>query len=115
MPERKLIGIVDDNIQTAVSISQTLDFNGFQTFQAYNEKSLKEELEDKKPDLIIISANMIKEQICVLLRKLRTIVLIISHDKPKVLCGLKNIKGTITKPIKPETLLKKVRKELDLK
>ena len=115
MNEKKIIGIIEDNVQTAISISQTLDFNGFQTFQAYNENSLRKELENKKPDLIIISANMTQEPICKIINNLKSKVIVISHSNPEISCNIKNIRGAISKPIEPETLLKKVRKELDPK
>ena len=53
-----LIQIVDDHIQTAVSISQILDYEGYKTIQVYNALEAIEVCKKQKPDLLILDIRL---------------------------------------------------------
>ncbi len=52
------VGIVDDHVQTAVSISQMLKYNGYKTFQSYSGKDAVKDAKKEKPDLMLVDVRM---------------------------------------------------------
>ncbi len=111
------IGIVDDHIQTAISISQLLETNGFKTFQTYNVHDTIERVPSEKPDLLLLDMKLNDGSGYDVATKLskQKIVFISGYDMDvKKIKTFKNVIGTLIKPIDNELLLKMVRKELKL-
>jgi two-component system OmpR family response regulator len=52
------IEVVDDHVQTVISLCQYLDNNGFETIQAYNGKEAIEKANKENPDLIVLDIRM---------------------------------------------------------
>jgi DNA-binding NtrC family response regulator len=110
----KIIGIIDSHIQTAVSVSQILDYAGYKTFQAYNEEDARNKIIRFKPCLLIISSSFIEDKTCTWIKEVseyKVIVILMSHEG-KTPCNIKNIVATITKPIDSEKLLDKIKNAL---
>jgi len=110
------IGIVDDHIQTAISISQMLEYHGFKTFQAYNSKDALVMVKEKKPELLITDLKLGESKTGYDLAKelpKQKVLFITGYelDKNK---PLKNVIGTLRKPIDINELLKIVEREFKL-
>jgi two-component system, response regulator, stage 0 sporulation protein F len=112
------IGIVDDNVQTAISISQILEHNGFKTFQAYNVDDAIRECNSRKPALLPLDLRLgggkmgydVAEKI-----RGQEILFITGYDVDEAkLSKLKNVRGVLAKPIDIDSLLSKVREVLKI-
>lgn len=112
------IGVVDDHVQTAVSISQLLNMNGFKTFQAYNVQDAISKAKAEKPELLIsdIRLGNDEEGFDVAKQLPNQKILFMSGfdmDREKIKT-FKNVIGALVKPIDNDELLKLIRKELKL-
>ncbi|MEK6885561.1 MAG: response regulator [Nanoarchaeota archaeon] len=112
------IGIIDDHVQTAVSLSQLLDYNGFKTFQAYNVKDAIAKAKKEKPDLLLLDIRLGNDEegydIAKELPKQKVLFMSgfeIDRDKIK---SFKNAIGALEKPVDIRVLLKVIRKEFKL-
>lgn len=115
MAEKPLIGIVDDHPQTAISISEMLEYNGFKTWQAYSGEKALEMCEEQKPALMILDIKMGKMNGFEVAEKLpkQKIIFMTGFDIEKSKADeFKNVVGLIRKPVDIDELLKKVRKIL---
>lgn len=114
-----LVAIVDDHVQTATAISQTLEFNGFKTFQAYNVEEAIEKIKSEDPDLAIIEVMLGGEVsglgLARMFPKLKVLFLTGSDIKKSELKGIKNSIGFVKKPIATDEVLGLVRKEFKIK
>ena len=112
------IGVIDDHVQTAISLSQLLEFNGFKTFQAYNLKDAIEKTKQEKPDLLILDIQLgYDEEGYEIAKELsnQKILFIASFDyDSKKIKKFRNVIGTLKKPVDNNELLKAVRKEFKI-
>ena len=121
MAEKKeyKIGIIDDHVQSAISLSNTLEYEGFKTFQAYNGEDAMKISKKENPDIFIMDIRM-KDGIdgYTLAKNLDKTKLLFTSgsavDKKKIV-GIKNIIGIVEKPINTDEVLKILRKELKIK
>jgi DNA-binding response OmpR family regulator len=114
-----LVAIVDDHVQTAVQISQILEFNGFRTFQAYNIEEAIKKIKSENPDLAVIEVMLNGEVsgigLAKLFPKLKVIFLTGFELKQSDLRGVKNLVGIVKKPVSTEDVLNLARKEFGIK
>ncbi|MFH0733852.1 MAG: response regulator [bacterium] len=112
------IGIVDDHVQTAISISQILEFDGFKTYQAYNAEDAIAKTKEQKPDLLLLNIRLGKNvsgyDIVQELPQQKILFLIGGGADPNKIKKFKNVIGAITKPVDKSKLLKIIRKEFKL-
>jgi len=110
----ELIGIIDENITSAVEISQILEYAGFKTFQAYNPKEAISMVKSQKPALIILSSNLESGNFCSVAKDIQDLVkIIIVTERGEIpSCNLKHQILKIKKPINKGDLLAKVKKVL---
>lgn len=117
-PSEIKLGIIDDHIQTAVSIAQLLEYNGFKTFQAYNLDDALKKTKKEKPDLLILDIKLgFGESGYELAKELpnQKILFITGYDVDKnKLKKFSNVIGSLEKPVNIEDLLKVVRKEFKI-
>jgi len=106
------IGIVDDHVQTAISISQMLEYNRFETFQIYNSKDVVKTCLEENPDLILMDIRMDGADGYELAKQLSDYKIMIMSgyemDGEKI-SKLKNVVDRIQKPIDINVLLTKIR------
>lgn len=116
MDEAKRLKIVvaDNHLQGVISLCQTLDYNGFKTYQAYNTPDAVELCKKEKPELLIVNIGMERMGGCDINKELpqQKILFIVSGENEKVAAKCKNNAGMIQKPVDPDELLKKVRRIL---
>ena len=112
------IGIVDDHIQTAISISQLLEFKGFKTFQAYNVKDAITRAKKEKPDLLIVDIRLGEDEegydIAKELSKQKILFISGYNLDANRIKKFKNAIGYLVKPIDIKILLDAIRKEFKL-
>jgi len=112
------LGIIDDNVQTAISISQVLEFNGFKTFQAYNTKDAIEKIKKEKPDLLILDVKLgYKESGYDVAKEFpnQKILFITGYDLDEnKIKKFNNVIGTLKKPTNIDDILNLVRKEFKI-
>ncbi|VVB80283.1 Response regulator receiver domain protein [uncultured archaeon] len=116
--KKVLVAIVDDHVQTAVAISQILEFNGFRTFQAYNIEEAIQKIKSENPDLAIIEFMLDGESGVDLAKKfpkLKVIFLTGSELTESDLKGVRKLVGIVKKPISNDEILELVRKEFEIK
>jgi DNA-binding NtrC family response regulator len=117
MTEKKVIGIIDDHVQSAISLSQILENNGFKTFQAYNCSDAVKAIKEKNPDIVIVDFSSIENSekcgLSVNLPKKKILFILNDHEEDrKKIKKYKNVIGIVEKPIDIEEVLKILRKEL---
>ncbi len=113
-----LIGIVDDHPQTATSISEMLEYNDFNTWQANSGEKAIEMCAEKKPDLLILDIKMEKMNGFEVAEKLpkQKILFMTGFDiEDSKISKFKNVIGKITKPVDIEDLLRVVRKAVGIR
>lgn len=119
MVKKILIGIIDDHVQTAVSISQVLENNGFETFQAYNSKEAVDKIKSQEPDLVITDIRLEGEVTGIDIAKMfpkQKFLLITGFDFGKdELKNVNNFIGILRKPVDIDQLLDIIRKEFKIK
>jgi len=112
------IGVVDDDFQTAVSISQLLEFNGFKTFQAYNSQEALAKTKEQRPDLLLVDIWLREELNGYGLAKLlpnQKIIFFTGYEiDNKKIKEFKNVITALRKPVDIYDLLKILRKEFNL-
>jgi len=112
------LGVIDDNVQTAVSITQLLEFNGFKTFQAYNAKDAVAKAKKEKPDLLILDIKLgFGETGYDVAKELpkQKILFISGYDMDKnKIKSFSNVIGSLTKPVDINELLKLIRKKFNV-
>jgi DNA-binding response OmpR family regulator len=113
MEKKAKIAIVDDHIQTAVSISEALEYNGFDTIQAYTGKDAVKLCKAEKPDLLLLDIKMEDKDGYEVAKELpgQKIIFITGYE----LNGQKktrNVVGILTKPIDIDKLIELVKKKL---
>lgn len=110
-----LVAIVDDHVQTATQLSQSLEFNGFRTFQAYNVKEAIEKIKSENPDIAIIEVMLGGEingiGLAKMFPELKVVLLTGSELKKSDLKGLKSLVGVVKKPVASDEVLSIIRKE----
>ena len=115
-----LIGVVDDHIQTAVSISTQLEYEGFKTFQVYSGNDAIERSKKDNPDLLIVDVNVNRGgpngyQVAEALPKQKILFTCAGCElDTKKSLKLKNVLGLITKPVNTNELLEIIKKEFKI-
>jgi len=112
---RKTIEIVDNHIQSAISISNFLEFKGFRTVQAYNPKDAVAMAKEEDPDLIILDWNLngpSGESVAKALPKKKIIMTIPEMDKFR---KERNVIAVVPKPVDNLVLFEEVKKALKIK
>jgi len=110
------IGIIDDHVQSAVSIAQILQYEGFKTFEAYNGKSAITKSKAEKPDLLLLDIKLGKITGYDVAKELpkQKIMFITGFDvESETIAKFKNVLGVIRKPIGTE-IANVVRKKLKI-
>lgn len=107
---RKTIEIVDNHIQSAISISNFLEFKGFRTLQAYEPEDAIEMAKKEKPDLIILDLNLNGPSGKSVAKELPKTKVILMIADPKKYKKEKNIIATIRKPVDNLELFEIVKK-----
>lgn len=120
MPSEKEINvlIVDDHIQTAVSISQLLEYQGFKTSQAYNGIDAVNKAKKEKPDLLLLDIKIPKMsgfEVAEELKGQKILFMTAYDDLEKKAHQFKGCLGVIKKPVDPEFLIDKIRKIFNIK
>lgn len=113
MTKEILIGIVDDHIQTAISLSQFLENNGFRTWQAYNGIDAIKKCQSDKPDLLVLDIKIPKMsgfEVAKELKGQKILFMTAYDDLEKKASKIKGSLGVIKKPVNSEVLLNKIRK-----
>ena len=116
-PKDFKIGIVDDHVQTAVSLSQILENEGFKTFQAYEPKEAIAACKKEKPDLLLLDIRlngMTGFEIADRLPGIKVLFLTGYDIDDEEVARHKNAVGVMQKPVDLDDLVKKVREALDL-
>ena len=109
--------VVDDHSDIVVSISNYLDFNGFQTIKAHNGKMAIEKAKEEKPDLILLDIMMPKVSgfdVCKALPKQKVLFMTAYDDLAEESKQYKNSIGLLRKPIDFEELMEILRKKFNL-
>jgi DNA-binding response OmpR family regulator len=109
------IGIIESNIQTAISISTALEFRGFRTFQAYSIDDGIKLTKSEKPDLLIVDFVMLGERgnSFILSMPHQKIILMSVYEMDELQTNrFKNIVGTLKKPIDDDELINLVKEVL---
>lgn len=114
MADKKTILVVDDHIQTAVSLSQFLDNNGFKTFQAYNGIDAINKSKKEKPDLVLLDIKIPKMsgfEVAEELKGQKILFMTAYEDLGRQASkNTKNCLGVLKKPVDTDELLKKINK-----
>jgi DNA-binding response OmpR family regulator len=116
--EKVLIGIIDDNPQVATSIAQLLDYNGFDTYQAYNGSDAVHLAEERKPALLVCDIRMegISGYDVAKMLPNQKILFMTGYDIEETkMDGLKNVVGLMRKPIDINALVTKIKDILVIK
>ncbi len=110
--EKPIIQVVDNHIQTAINISNFLEFNGYKTIQAYDSEEAIRLAKKEKPSLIILDLSLDGATGKEVAEKLSNVKVILTvagvHNEKKG----GNIAEIIEKPIDNELLIKLVKKLL---
>ena len=105
--------VVDDNGQTATSISRMVEFWGNSTTEAYNVEDAIKAIKEEHPDLIIQDIVMEPKNGYEVIKAApgkKFIVMSGFKFDEKELKKYKNIMGRIKKPVDPEELEKIIKK-----
>lgn len=115
-PSDFLIGVVDNHVQTAVEISQSLEFVGFQTFQSYNFKDAVLDITSKKPFLVLTDVRLdYGEEGYTLMEKFpQQKFVFVSMIEPPKSREKKNVVGYLKKPVAGDEVVAMVKKILHL-
>lgn len=108
-----LLGIVDSHVQTAISLSNYLEFYGFKTLQAYNQEDVLKMIRENKFDLILLdmTLNGTNGPIVIQTFPKSKFILMVSEEKFSSL-KFPNVLGVLKKPIDNAQLLVFIRKVL---
>jgi len=110
-----LIAICDDHIQTAISISQILEHEGYRTVQAYSAVDAIAICEKQKPDFLILDIRLDGFSGYDVAQRLpkQKLVFITGFDINETrVKEFKNAVGVMAKPIDMEELIKVVKREV---
>ncbi len=109
--------IVDDHIQTAVYLSNMLEYEGFKTFQAYDRDDAVKLVHEQKPDLILLDLALHKTTGFEVAKQLpqEKIMLMTGYNlEAGTISKFKNIVEIMPKPIDILVLKEKIRNVLRL-
>ena len=113
-----VIAIVDDHVQTAISLSQILEHEGFKTLQAYNGRDAIDLCKKEKPDLLILDIRMEGMSGFEVARALpeQKILFMTGFDDitDAETAQYKNVVGLMRKPIDNQELVRVVKEKLKL-
>jgi two-component system response regulator (stage 0 sporulation protein F) len=114
--KQQIIGIADNHVQTAITVSEVLDNEGYKTIQAYNFEDAIKIAKEEKPDLMVVGG-FIDGKTCFDLAKAlpnqkMALVTDCVHSKG-ALKNFKNIKACMQKPVDNDVLLRVVKKLLE--
>lgn len=105
----KKIVIIYGHIQSAISVSNFLEFQGFRTSEAYNCQSGKDLIKEQDPGCVIIDSAFgteAKEIIKNFPKKQFILLCLFENDSTKS----KNILGKVLKPVDNEEILNLLKK-----
>lgn len=108
-----LIEVVDDHIQTAISVSQILEHAGYRTIQTYSAVDALEMCKREHPDLLILDIRLDQYSGYDVASKLpnQKILFMTGFEVNETRANeFKNSVGIMKKPIDMEVLLKFVKK-----
>ncbi len=123
MPKKKVknkefvIEVVDDHIQTVISLCSTLEFNGLKGIQAYNGEDAIAMAKKEDPDLLIVDIIMNGKNGYEVARALpnKKIILMTGHEKDEdKIAKLKNVVGFLEKPVGALEVMQLVNKILGI-
>jgi response regulator RpfG family c-di-GMP phosphodiesterase len=110
-PEKKVVLVVDDHVQTTVSISNFLDENGIRTFQAYNFEDALEINEVRNPSIIVINSFIHGKDAFEIISKIpkkKFIILSPAMGDTTKFSNKKEVIAILEKPISNKDILDKV-------
>lgn len=118
--EEFTIGIADDHVQSAISLSNALEYEGFNTFEVYSGNDVKKSCEKYKPAMIIVDLGIDRGglngyQVAEAVPDQKIIFITGSPVDNKKLAKLKNIVGILKKPIDTTELIRLIKKQLKIK
>lgn len=109
------IVIVEDHIQSAVYISNMLEFEGFCTYQAYNAHDALRIIQKEKPDLVLLDLKLdgttgydIAEKI----GNTRVFLMTSFEIEDKIKNKYKNVIDIFVKPLNIHEVIGKIRQTL---
>jgi DNA-binding response OmpR family regulator len=110
--------IVDDHVQTVISISQILEYYGFKTLSAYNPKDAIEIANKENPNLLLLNIHLEYDDegfnIAKSLPNYKILFFTGEDIDSSKLKKFKNVIGFLKKPIINSELLKILKKEFDV-
>ncbi len=113
--KKSLIGVADDNPQVATTLAQLLEHNGFDTYQSYDGSDAVHITADRKPVLLICDIRMpgiSGYDVAKMLPNQKILFVTGFEIEEEKIKGLKNVIGTMKKPIDINTLLVKIKEVL---
>jgi DNA-binding response OmpR family regulator len=112
-----VIEIVDDHIQTVISLCSILEFNGLKCIQAYNGEDAIALSKKEDPDLLIVDIIMNGKSGYDVAKALsnKKIILMTGHEKDEEkIAKFKNVVGFLEKPVGAMELTQMVSKILGI-
>lgn len=118
----KKILVIDDDPNIVELLKNRLIANHFQVVTAANGEEGVAALQAEKPDLVIVDVLMPKMDGYTFVRTLRRqestknipVIVLTAKDKMKDLFELEGVKDYMVKPYRPEDLLERIKKNLNL-
>lgn len=113
------IGVVEDNVQSAISLSNQLAFEGFNTFQSYSGTDSVTKCKKEKPDVLILDLNVDRGglngyQVAEALPDQKILYMSTTPLEKKKVLNAKRVIGLVEKPIDFDEVLKILKKELKI-
>lgn len=107
--------IIDDHIQTAISIAEILAYKGYNAIQAYNAEDGIKICKRENPDLVLLSLHvdgLSQEEFMKEFPKQKYFVVTAEDGDREKVCKSKYCIAVVDKPVDKDTLLEKVKKVL---
>ncbi len=111
------IGIVDDQIQIPVSLSELLEHYGFKTFHCFNGKDAIKMSKEERPDLLLLDIVMPEVggfDVAKALPDQKVIFMTGYEVDEKKVKSFKNCVGFLKKPVTIDDLLNTIKKVLKI-
>lgn len=112
------IEVVDDHVQTVISLCQYLDNSGFETIQAYNGKEAIDMANKENPDLIVLDIRMeglSGYDVAAALPKKKILFMSGFGFEDTKVNSFKNSIGFMEKPINLKEMVSTIKKALNIK
>ena len=122
---KKKILVVDDEVELVDLLKSRLEENDYEVFEAYDGEEGVEKARKENPDLMILDLMLPKMngyKVCSILKSdlyyARTPIIIytaVLQDEERKLCEAVGANAYFTKPVEPETLLRKMEELIQAK